>query len=347
MREPHRDDNTDPLAAEANDPKLGVHVLSEFAFCPRAGLCLYEQDEQYEERVQKPDASYLPILERNELERMLKAYSAEFWGWLLTGVTGTLVCGAVAIVSGYGLFWIGAAIVGLITFSAAIDRLKWAWRASVHLNTWMAAKPRMPDAASPEIQEISWCDLREAGFEPLDVPAAYSYEPWAFGGRPRKVLEYGDLRIPVFRYPRKWKGLFPQHFVRMTGYCKLLEKTTEYRSPYGVILRSDSLTATIVPTTERSVEFFTRALQDAREDIKAAREMNRFPPVPSGGAFCRECPWGKPEPYRRGKAFLRHTTVLDAKIVKTGRGKPFHCHCGDRFGSVPPHIAVEKLGLRE
>ena len=57
---------------------MSVHALSEFAFCLRAGLCLYEQDDPHTEVIEDVDVSYLPIFERTELEQMLKAYSTEF-----------------------------------------------------------------------------------------------------------------------------------------------------------------------------------------------------------------------------------------------------------------------------
>ncbi len=347
MAQPHRDNTADPLAAEVNDPKLSVHALSEFAFCPRAGLCLYEQNDDYEEREGGVDVSYLPILEQADLEQMLKSYSTEFWGWLLAGGTGAVVCGVIALLSEYSVFWFGAAIIALVALVAAIDRLRWAWQASEYLASWNAAQPRMPDADSPQVEDMSWCDLRASGFAIHDVPAAYSYEPWAFGGRPWKLLEYGDLRIPVFKYPRQWKGLYPKHFVRMTAYCALLEKCTDYRSPYGVIVRHKSLTATIVPKTQRSEDAFGGALQRAREHIKAAKEMDVFPPVPGRGEICSDCPWGRPEIYRRGRVFLRDEIPIDPKPIRGPRRRRFHSHCGDRFRWLPPHKAVERLELKE
>ena len=49
MSRESEDADVDRLAADRNDPDLTVHQLSEFVFCPRAGLCLYEQDREYHE----------------------------------------------------------------------------------------------------------------------------------------------------------------------------------------------------------------------------------------------------------------------------------------------------------
>ena len=46
----------DFMAAEAGDPQLSVHGLSEFAFCPRAGLCLYEQDFEDDQAEEDEDS---------------------------------------------------------------------------------------------------------------------------------------------------------------------------------------------------------------------------------------------------------------------------------------------------
>jgi hypothetical protein len=272
---------------------------------------------------------------------MLKAYSTEFWGWLLAGATGTVMCGATAVLSGHGLFWIGAIGIMILAMVAAADRARWAWRAAEYLSAWNAAQPHMPKADRPQVEEISWCDLRAAGFSLQDVPAAYAYQPWRFGGRPWKLLEHGDLRIPVFKYPRQWKGLFPQHFVRMTGYCLLLEKCTDYRSPYGVIVRTGSLRATIVPKTARSQRAFADTLRQARETIKGAREMNLFPPEPLNRNICRDCPWGEPYLWRRGIVFRRDGNPIDRIPVRGRNKKKYHSHCGDRFGWMPPHERLE------
>jgi hypothetical protein len=96
-----------------------VHALSEFKFCPRAGLCLYEQEDDDDRRDQGVDVSYLPIFEQAELEQTLKAYSTEFWGWLLAGVTGAVLFGVTTLRSGgYGMFRIGAAIITLVAIAA-------------------------------------------------------------------------------------------------------------------------------------------------------------------------------------------------------------------------------------
>ena len=85
----HIETTTLILAAEANDPAGRA--------CP-FGVCFFRGRSMPLRRMNSTRngcraGCELPAdLERNELDRMLKAYSAES-GWLLTGVTGTLVFG--------------------------------------------------------------------------------------------------------------------------------------------------------------------------------------------------------------------------------------------------------------
>jgi hypothetical protein len=338
-------DTRDLLDARDEDPKLSVHVLSEFVFCGRAGLCLHEQDDEYEERDDDADVSYFPLHERDELERLFKTLSTQVWGSLLAGVVGFIGCGAVAVGTGQGVFWAAAGLAGFAFFLVAVDRCYWAWDAARHLRVWRMARGQMPDPDSARIQEVSWCELRAAGFTTRE-PEAYTYEPWKLGGRPWKVLEYGDLRIPVFMYYRKWKGLYPQHFARMTAYCELIEKCEGYRSPYGVILHIADLNALIVPKTARSEETFRNAVLQAREAIRAADEMNVFPPSPSEASVCRDCHLGKPQVYGWGEPFSRHGDQLMANPVRGHTWRQFHSHCGDRFRWIAPHRKALQLGLR-
>ena len=75
----------DPLQARPDDQPLSVYALTEFVFCPRAGLCTYGQYEEFEERDMKPSATYLPIHDQRELELKLKKLTQQFWNVLLGG----------------------------------------------------------------------------------------------------------------------------------------------------------------------------------------------------------------------------------------------------------------------
>jgi len=330
----------DVLAAREDDPKLGVHCLTEFVFCPRAGLCLYEQDDEFEEREEHGTGAYLPIYEQVELERSLKAVLEQFWAVLLGGLVATVLCAGIAWYTGRLALWIAAGTVLLVAILALADRGYWAFMAAQHLKIWKDARPSLPDPDSPKTQDIHWCELMAAGFAMVEPPEPYIHEAWRLGGTPWKVLQYGDLRIPVFLHRAEWKGLFPQHFVRMTAYCRLLEVREGFRSPYGVVLQSGSYAAVTIPNSSRSQETLRDALVKARSAIRDAEQANRFPPVPGAGAVCSECPFGSPKIHREREPFFRHQSALPA-LVKSR----YHSHCGDRFRWVPPHRQSKRLGL--
>ena len=339
--ERHRSGSSDPMAAKPDDVKLGVHCLTEFVFCPRAGLCTYEQDKEFAEEEEHANVYYLPIYDRVELERTLKAIFEQFWRIVLGGVIATVLCAVVAWMAGQMILGILAVVVALVTIIALAERGYWAFRVTQYLAIWKRAEPRLPDPETTKTQEIHWCELLAAGFTLREPQAPLTHEQWKLGGKPWKVLEYGDLRIPVFLHRAEWKGLFPQHFVRMAAYCHLLQTCEGFRSPYGVIVRKDTFAAVTIPNSARSQEGFWKALIDARRTVRDAEETNQFPSPPGAEATtCRDCPYGKPGAYRRGKDFLRHGKPIPVKIVPGPGRRKCHSHCGDRFHWIPPHKDV-------
>ena len=335
----------DRLVAKDDDPRLGVHELSEFAFCPRAGLCMHEQDDEPEPRDDDPDTSYLPIYERDELERSLKALLIQFWSVVFGGVVATVASAFVAWLTTIVVLWIATIAIVVVAVAAAVDRGSWAFKAWQYLAIWKEAEGSMPDPDSTKTQDIHWCELLAAGGTLFEPPAPYYHDAWKLGGSPWRVLQYGDLRIPVFRYGRDWEGLFPQHFVRMAAYCHLLEAREGYRSPYGVILQGRTYAATVVPNSPKSKKAFWRALAEVRETIRASEETNAFPPVGGPGNVCRSCRFGEPVRYKRGRIFMRHAGPIPVATARGYDGWEYHTHCGDRFRWSPKHDAVVAQGL--
>ena len=50
------------MQAAPHDPVIGVHVLTEFVFCARAGLCIYEEnlDDPGQDPLIEPSTDYMP-----------------------------------------------------------------------------------------------------------------------------------------------------------------------------------------------------------------------------------------------------------------------------------------------
>jgi hypothetical protein len=341
------DDRRDVLAAEADDPWLTVHGLSEFAFCLRAGLCLYEQDFEDDESEPEADVYFLPIHEPRELELVLETLIRQFL-WVAGGGLGAFALLALAAwFTGSGGVWLAAGVTFPVTAWGLYDRGYWVYAAQRQLALWQEATPRMPDAETPRIQEIDWRDLLASEATALQPPAAYQDADLRLGGKPWRVLEYGDLRIPVFKPRRPWKDLFPQHFVRMTAYCHLLEINEGARSPYGVIVKGETFAAVTVPNTPRTQAMFHEALRAARRTVREAEEINGRPHGPKDRGFCRECPFGWPVRLRPGEPYLRHGAPIALNVAKDRRETEYHSHCGDRFGWIPPHQMAEAMELVE
>ena len=337
MSRSEREKMADRLNAGQGDAKLGVHCLSEFVYCPRAGLCLHEQDQEYVDPADTPNLGYLPIYERAELERSLKAILDQFWGILAAGTLAVSACGLMAWLTGWAILGWLACGVGGVTIWALVNRGRWALVTYGYLQLWQGAEAKLPDPDSTAIEEIHWCELRAAGFT-LDAPSAmYAQKEWNFGGKPWRILRLADLRIPVFLHRTDWKGVHDQHIVRMAAYCRLVEAEEGFRSPYGIIVQARSYRAWVFPNTARSQKMFVEALLEARRIVRASEEVDGRPLVPAGGAFCRPCPAGKPKAYSRGKKFLRHKREIDVSPAFTRGRTAFHSHCGDRFRWVPPH----------
>lgn len=338
-------ESVDPLAAKADDAPLGVHVLSEFAFCPRAGLCLFERDDEYEEREERSSLYHLPIYEQAELEHTLKKLLDQIWTILLVGLVLSAILGGLGVATGSGLFFAAVVLVLILTVCALVERARWAIPAAGYLKIWRQAKPKRPDPESTKIQDVHWCELLAAGFSPTTPQGAHVYEPWRFGGRPWRLLEYGGLRIPVFLHRTEWKGVQQQHIVRMAGYCRLIELREGGQSPYGVIVQVDTFQAWVIPHSPRAKHEFQDALLKARQAIRDSEEVNRSPAVPGAGEVCRGCPHGGLTPVGTGKPFMRHKTPLPVYPIGRPGEREYHCHCGDRFGWIPKHQDVQRLGL--
>ena len=340
-------ENDDLLAADADDPQLSVHGLSEFAFCPRAGLCLYEQDFEEDEREVKADLYFPPIHEPQKLALVLETVMRQFI-WTLFGGLGTF---GLLVVAAWYLEWLGlwaaAAATLLVTARRLYDRGYWGYTIQRQLELWQQVTPRMPDAESPKIQEVDWRDLIASEASPLTPQAAYPAPTWKLGGKPWRLLEYEDLRIPVFKHGGDWNGLFRQHFVRMAALCRLVEMNEGCRCPYGVIVKGPATYAAVtIPNTARTQTAFQEALLSARQTIRDAEELNIFPAKPDPST-CSKCRFGAPVRLHRRKRFLRHGASIDPKVAKDPKKKKYHSHCGDRFRWMPPHRDAEAMELSE
>jgi len=332
------------MAAQPDDPRINV-------FCPRAGLCAYEQDrdDEEEERPRRANVNYLPMYNRDELERQLKRSMQWLWGSLLGGMVGTSLLGILSKLVEWSLpFVLMAGMVAGLGFFAAIMSGYYAFVRRQCLQIYERAQPRLPDARSQKPEGLHWCELLAAGFTPVRPNDRYVDQGWKLAGKPKTVLIHGDLRIPVFRY-RGDSDRIDRHFARMAAYCHLLQVCEGFKSPYGIVLWAGTYRAMSVPNCRKSRGAFHETLRVARGVIHEARQKEDVPPEPtSKDILCENCPLGRPQVVLPGRRFIRHGKPLP--IYELGRigdsSLKYHSHCGDRFQWRPPYEKTERMGLQ-
>ena len=87
------------LAADNGTPWVGVHVLTEFMFCPRAGVIAFEEqrDDPGEDLDRAPRLDYLPDFEVRLIEAALQKTCAGFWNLLTWTLPAVLVVWVVGL----------------------------------------------------------------------------------------------------------------------------------------------------------------------------------------------------------------------------------------------------------
>jgi len=97
----------------------------------------------------------------------------------------------------------------------------------------------------------------KAGFRLCKPKDAYKDKDLMLAGLPWGILQYQSLRIPVFFKREGKEELQPQHFVRVSAYCHLIEtQENGAQAPYGVVLFADNYNVQIVPNHEYAKDTF-------------------------------------------------------------------------------------------
>jgi len=334
------------MEARGADPWLGVHVLTEFVFCPRAGLCMYETPEEDSgEEILPPSLDYMPRYDLRQIEDALEDVKRRLRERLLVAMGIGAATAVLAWIVDPEVVWLG--MVGLVVVGWRLPALLkraviLAWRQ----RRCLLAQPREPDPDSQEIQPVDWWELLHADFRSVPYKDSLVDENWRLAGRPWRVLRRGGQRIPVFRKRRGDARIRQQHLVRMVAYCHLLCVAEAAESPFGVVLFGDSYEGVAIPNSPGLRKVFHDALVEARSVVQRAQEGDK-PSPPENQAQCGGCPLGKPFVYRPGitEYKLGHETLApDTRFGEDGRC--YHSHCGDRYGWIPRHKKAVDKGLR-
>jgi hypothetical protein len=335
----HDDDPADLDALPAT-PDVGVHVLSNTVFCPRAGLLAYElgqaDDGEERERDSVPRQDWLPDYDEALINEELGRRWDQVW-W---------VCR-------YGIWWILAAsvvwatfdwILGLLLLACTLVFVPWFWRQVMDIavldSRRRAARQSKENLNLTDLGReeriVNWWDLRRAGFSVRKPDHSNEDKPWRLRGKPFRILYYHALRIPVVRKHRGKPELHSQHRARIAAYCHLLEVTERAQAPFGVFIFAGSYDVHIVPNSAANRRLFHDGLRLARQMLTDAQTGRR--PGPPDGNQCIRCPYGLPLVRKPGKTDLHLAVLRCAYCPSRGADKKdYHSVCGDRFKWIPPH----------
>lgn len=326
------------------EPWLGVHVLSEFTFCARAG-CIAKGTEPADEGDDywlRPNLDYRPSYALYELRREILAASVRT---LLLGIAaGAVLAGCFFLLRAWSLVPLLAGVALFVVLAVPLSRslsrlssLRAAWKRIRSL----APREPDPDAATP--QTVVWWELLRAGFDPVRIPEPLGSQASRIAGRPWRVLRKGDMQIPVFRVLGDGpEQLYPKHAARAAAYCSLIERTMGARSPYAIALFAGTYNGWTFPNTPEARAFLDQVVSATRAYLEPGVTIG---PPPST-RICAGCPHGWPRVYRRAES----ETVLSGRPVRphgrTGQdGRVYHSTCGDQFAWTPPHDAAVGLGI--
>lgn len=339
------------LSATSETPWFGVHVLSQFGFCERAGLIEYEQatdDEGEEEDFEAPGPrlDYVPEFEPHLIQRDVGA-RLEIVKRRLAIAGGIFAAVNLIVGIAVGFPWILPSLLvtlvtGLWLCGVPIRKFQLAqsrWR------EWESARAAEPDPNHPDAQPVHWFCLLRAGYEALPMRDKLRDPRLHLAGKPWRILRKGNALIPVFRIKRgRNLHLRRSHFIRMAAYCHLLKVAEGCESPFGIVLYPESYRGMAVRNDPRNRNLFHSTLREARAIVTRSC-AGQDPGPPMDQRVCSGCPCGFPRVEGRIDT-IRFGEPLPAYSVAGVDDRPYHSQCGDRFRWVPPHRRAFEKELR-
>ncbi len=314
---------------------IGVHALSEFVFCPRAGVLSIEsqRDDDGEE-----DVSLGPKLSGffDYDARVFADRSTAEWSRWKQWLTFLAPCALLVWVAWKMASPFSAVVVSLPALYVLLRLLDVTIALFIlrkHQNEFKAAAVRNVEMNPSQIGSVNWWTLRKAGFDCVRSLDAYVDEE--LKGRPwRLLVKDTQWRIPVIRKHRGERTCGPQHVVRAAAYCRLVETCEGGRAPFAILLFADSYEAIVIPNSPNAQTMLDRSLREM-DDVLTAFERTRLQPAAPTDQRCKGCHWGQPTSFRN-ETVLNGVPVAPIRIEGVGSSN-YHSCCGDRFQWVAPH----------
>ena len=331
-------------SSAADGPFVTVHALSEFVFCPRAGLIAQESAAEWEEEIGQARLNYLPRYDWMDIVWRLRHATIGVFNW-------AVVLGIVAMLSVFASIRHGMlfALVPPMVFIGylggrcwlSMERFGRLW--TLWLQARSAAPQQLPAQFDSDIP-VNWWRLRASGYVAVSYKEALADEHLRLVGKPWRILRVGSIRIPVVHATAD--RLKETHVVRVAAYCHLIRVCEGAESPFGVVLLGDGHDGFAVALSPARNERFHASLGAFRQVIHTAAGGDD-PRPPSSSNVCSECPNGIPILVCSGveNSFSLAGSRLSIRAVESSDGLIYHSLCGDRFGWTPPHRKAVELGL--
>lgn len=352
-------ETTEKLARDEDAPQLGVHVMSEYIYCRRAGIIAAEsrEDDSGAEFIAAPALGGVPTHEVDRLEAALERLtrSLQQVGLLFLGVL-VIIAVVTAFDRSLAVVLLIGAIVGAIVTGRFFwwDEVKRYLYCKKRLREARRAAKREPNWDLNAQQEVHWWELIQSGFDSRELNQSLYNPDINLKGRPWRILRRGDKHIPVIRIrvadynPGNLTQvrLREQQRARIAAYAYLIETCERGQADWAIVLFNRSDHGLAVPLGQHDWRAFRDGLLEARAEFLRLRENMRYhPSPPEGRRACARCPLGQPRRVGKKPTVLGGSPLPAFATSDREDRASFHCTCGDRFQDVPPHEDAQKLGL--
>ncbi len=330
-------------------PWVDAKVVSEFAYCPRAGIICHEQYSLPKEIVQRPNLDFLPQYSLIELERALAQLLTPVI-WRCVGVAASIVMAVVvSLVTSATWLLIPIGLLVLVQGITIGRPLRQIALLRFRHRQALAAEPKAPEAESSTRQNVNWWNLLKVGFISVPYREELRDASLRLSGLPWRVLRYGSLRLPVFKYVAPPLEPIPtstelQQTTLASAYCHLLETCEAMESPYSIVLLGETYDGLTLPQSDESRAMLCATVKSAQSHIAALSRV--VPNPPNTNSPCETCRHGMPRAFRVGMMPYSHGgMLLRVRGKRASDGRLYHSLCGDRFRWIPPHKRAIELGL--
>ena len=329
-------------------PWVGVHVVTQFVFCPRAGMLAYEEGrtDDGSDLDRPPKLDHMPDYLPEIIEEKLDGVRRDLWAFATYASLWVMLLALIAFVHPVLVVMLFAAS---LVFVPSVYRLVRNYLLLRHQKLLaLGAKGRAPDPNIAATQIVNWWELLKADYEPTRPKEPHDDRALRLCGKPHLILTHKGQRIPVIR---KWTGkeeLHRKDYARCGAYAHLIETCEHTKTPFAIILFGNGYDGVAVPITASASKAFRDGLSRARRVLEEVAGGDLAPAKPESGRICGGCRYGRPRLYQRGKSeTVLGEARLEAQRAEAHNGKDYHCTCGDRFGGLPPHKLAIALGLTD